>query len=174
MYLKNFKNIVIKIGSSLLINDKKNIRKKWLSEFAKDIRDLLNNKKNVIIVSSGSIALGCKKLNLNKKKLKLDKSQAVASIGQIELMNLYQNVFKKLKIMHYDLYRIKNSTDINELGIFTEIKDHITLIEWPELIEKKPEDRVEMFFSYTEENLKKRNIKINGYGKWSNYDFKKI
>jgi len=52
----------------------------------------------VIIVSSGSIALGCKKLNLNKKKLKLDKSQAVASIGQIELMNLYQNVFKKLKI----------------------------------------------------------------------------
>jgi len=61
-----------------------------------------------------------------------------------------------------------------ELGIFTEIKDHITLIEWPELIEKRPEDRVEMFFSYTEENLKKRNIKINGYGKWSNYDFKKI
>ena len=52
----------------------------------------------MIIVSSGAIALGCKKLNLNKKKLKLDKSQAVASIGQIELMNLYQNVFKKLKI----------------------------------------------------------------------------
>ena len=98
MYLKNFKTIVIKIGSSLLINDKKTIRKKWLSEFAKDIKDLLNDKKNVIIVSSGAIALGCKKLNLNKKKLKLDKSQAVASIGQIELMNLYQNVFKKLKI----------------------------------------------------------------------------
>ena len=98
MYLKNFKTIVIKIGSSLLINDKKTIRKKWLSEFVKDIKDLLNDKKNVIIVSSGAIALGCKKLNLNKKKLKLDKSQAVASIGQIELMNLYQNVCKKLKI----------------------------------------------------------------------------
>ena len=66
MYLKNFKTIVIKIGSSLLINDKKTIRKKWLFEFAKDIKDLLNDKKNVIIVSSGSIALGCKKLNLNK------------------------------------------------------------------------------------------------------------
>ena len=73
MYIKNFKTIVIKIGSSLLINDKKTIRKKWLSEFAKDIRDLLNEKKKVIIVSSGAIALGCKKLNLNKKKLKLDK-----------------------------------------------------------------------------------------------------
>ena len=98
MHLKNFKTIVIKIGSSLLINDKKTIRKKWLSEFAKDIKDLLSDKKNVIIVTSGAIALGCKKLNLNKKKLKLDKSQAVASIGQIELMNLYQNVFKKLQI----------------------------------------------------------------------------
>jgi len=81
---------------------------------------------------------------------------------------------KKLKIMHYDLYRLKNSKDINELGIFVEIKDHITLIEWPELIEKKPENRIEMFFSYLEENLEKRNLKINGYGKWSNYDFKKI
>ena len=98
MYIKNFKTIVIKIGSSLLINDKKTIRKKWLSEFTKDVKDLLNEKKNVIIVSSGAIALGCKKLNLDKKKLKLDKSQSIASIGQIELMNLYQNVFKKLKI----------------------------------------------------------------------------
>ena len=46
MYIKNFKTIVIKIGSSLLINDKKTIKKKWLSEFAKDIKDLLNEKKN--------------------------------------------------------------------------------------------------------------------------------
>ena len=76
--------------------------------------------------------------------------------------------------MHYDLFRLKNSTDINELGIFTEIKDHITLIEWPELIEKKPEDCIEMFFGYLDEDLKKRNLKIKGYGKWSNYDFKKI
>ena len=45
MHLKNFKTIVIKIGSSLLINDKKNIRKKWLSEFARDIKYLFNEKK---------------------------------------------------------------------------------------------------------------------------------
>jgi len=81
---------------------------------------------------------------------------------------------KKLKIMHYDLYRLKNSTGINELGIFVEIEDHITLIEWPELIEKKPKNRIEMFFGYLDEDLKKRNLKIKGYGKWGNYDFKKI
>ena len=81
---------------------------------------------------------------------------------------------KKLTLMHYDLYRLKNSTDINELGIFAEIKDHITLIEWPELIEKKPINRIEMFFGYLDEDFKKRNFKIKGYGKWGNYDFKKI
>ena len=81
---------------------------------------------------------------------------------------------KKKKLMHYDLYRLKNSTDINELGIFAEIKDHITLIEWPELIEKKPKNRIEIFFCYLGKDLKKRNLKIKGYGKWSNYDFKKI
>ncbi len=93
MHLKNFKTIVIKIGSSLLINDKINIRKKWLSEFAKDIKDLLDQKKNIILVSSGAIALGCKKLNLNKKNLKIDKSQAIASVGQIKLINLFNNIF---------------------------------------------------------------------------------
>ena len=98
MYLKNSKTIVIKIGSSLLIDNNKKIRKKWLSEFTKDIKQLLDNNKNIIIVSSGAIALGCKKLGLNKKSLKLDKSQAVASIGQIELMNLFKKNFNSKKI----------------------------------------------------------------------------
>ena len=98
MYLKDSKIIVIKIGSSLLINNKKKIRKKWLSEFAKDIKDLIKENKKIIIVSSGAIAMGCKKLDINKKNLKLDKSQAVASIGQIELMNLFSKSFSKLRI----------------------------------------------------------------------------
>ena len=98
MYLKNSKIIVIKIGSSLLIDENKKIRKKWLSEFSKDIKDLLNQNKRIIIVSSGAIAMGCKKLNLSKKNIKLDKSQAVASIGQIELMNLFTETFLKNKI----------------------------------------------------------------------------
>ena len=100
----------------------------------------------------------------------MDKSQILSPTFNI----VFDYEIKKLKIMHYDLYRIKNSTDINELGIFTEIKDHITLIEWPELIEKKPEDRIEMFFGYLDEDLKKRNLEIKGHGKWNNYDFEKI
>jgi len=98
MYLKKSKTIVIKIGSSIIIDENKKIRKKWLTEFAKDIKNLLKQKKNVILVSSGAIALGCKKLNLSKQNLKIDKSQAVASIGQIELMNLFNKIFSLEKI----------------------------------------------------------------------------
>jgi len=98
MYLNESKTVVIKIGSSLIINDSKTIREKWLADFAEDIKNLQKLKKNVIIVSSGAIALGCKKLKLNKKNLKLDKSQAVASIGQIELMNLFKKKFNSKKI----------------------------------------------------------------------------
>ena len=98
MHLKNSKKIVIKIGSSLLIDKSKKIRLKWLKEFSKDVKELLNQNKKIIIVSSGAIAIGCKKLNLSKKNLKLDKSQAIASVGQIELMNLFNKTFSKNKI----------------------------------------------------------------------------
>ena len=87
---------------------------------------------------------------------------------------VFDYVIKELKIMHYDLYRLKNNKDINELGIFVESENCITLIEWPELIEKKPDDRIELFFNYLEENLDKRNLEIKGHGKWNNYDFEKI
>tara|TARA_Y200000002_G_scaffold374777_1_gene376023 strand:+ start:184 stop:1290 length:1107 start_codon:yes stop_codon:yes gene_type:complete len=98
MLLRNSKIIVLKIGSSLLVDKNRNIRKKWLSSFAKDVKKLRSKNKKIIIVSSGAIALGCKKMNYNKKNLKLDKSQAVASIGQIELMNLFSQIFSKYKI----------------------------------------------------------------------------
>ncbi len=98
MYLKNSKIIVIKIGSSLLVDQNRKIRNKWLSSFTKDIHKLKSNGKKIIIVSSGAIALGCKKMNYNKKNLKLDKSQAIASVGQIELMNLFSKTFSKYKL----------------------------------------------------------------------------
>ena len=98
MHLKNSKIIVIKIGSSLLVDEKRKIRKKWLTSFTKDIKKLKSKNKKIIIVSSGAIALGCKKMNYNKLKLRVDKSQAIASVGQIELMNLFSQTFSKFKL----------------------------------------------------------------------------
>ncbi len=106
--------------------------------------------------------------------LEVEKGMVESQILSPTFNIVFDYEIEKLKIMHYDLFRLKNSTDINELGIFVEIEDHITLIEWPELIEKKPKNRIEMFFGYLDEDLKKRNLKIKGYGKWGNYDFKKI
>ena len=98
MHLKNSKIIIIKIGSSLLVDADRKIRKKWLTSFAKDIKKLKSKNKKIVIVSSGAIALGCKKMNYNKTNLRLDKSQAIASIGQIELMNLFSQIFLKFKL----------------------------------------------------------------------------
>tara|TARA_Y100000591_G_scaffold320974_1_gene335196 strand:+ start:997 stop:2103 length:1107 start_codon:yes stop_codon:yes gene_type:complete len=98
MQLNNSKIIIVKIGSSLLVDKNKKIRKKWLLSFAKDIKNLKNRNKKIVIVSSGAIALGCKKMGYNKTDLKLDQSQAIASIGQIELMNLFSQTFLKYKL----------------------------------------------------------------------------
>ena len=106
--------------------------------------------------------------------LEVKKGMAESQILSPTFNIVFDYEIKKLKIMHYDLYRLKNSKGINELGIFDEIEEHITLIEWPELIEKKPKNRIEMFFGYLDEDLEKRNLKIKGYGKWGSYDFKKI
>jgi len=98
MQIDKFKKIVIKIGSSTLINEKGKPKITWLNQFAKNIKKLSSKKKQIVIVSSGAIAMGCKFLGMKKKVIKIDKSQAVASIGQIELMNFYKKIFDKSKI----------------------------------------------------------------------------
>ena len=98
MYIDKFKKIVIKIGSSILVDEIGKPKVKWLQQFTKDIKDLIKKKKQLVIVSSGAIAMGCEYLKLNKKGLKVDKSQAIASLGQIELMNFYKKTFDKDKI----------------------------------------------------------------------------
>ena len=95
----NAKTIVIKIGSSILIDPKKNIIKnQWLNSLLDEIAFLKKNGKNIIVVSSGSIALGKSVLNLTSKKLKLDESQASAAIGQIKLAQAYDLILKKYNI----------------------------------------------------------------------------
>ena len=98
MYINKFKKIVIKIGSSILVDEHGKPKKKWLHKFGKDIKYLINKNKQIVIVSSGAIAMGCEYLKIKKNGLKVDKSQAVASIGQIELMNFYKKTFDDNKI----------------------------------------------------------------------------
>tara|TARA_B100001179_G_scaffold71059_1_gene49704 strand:+ start:134 stop:589 length:456 start_codon:yes stop_codon:yes gene_type:complete len=78
-----------------------------------------------------------------------------------------------IKVLHYDLYRLKNYRDISQLGVFETSKDHIKIIEWPELIEPKPKDRIDVRFQYSK-SMDTRQAEISGFGKWKGYEFFKI
>ena len=78
-----------------------------------------------------------------------------------------------IKILHYDLYRLKNYKDISQLGMFETSNDSIKIVEWPELIESKPKDRVDIQFQYSK-LIDSRKVKIIGFGKWKDYKFHEI
>ena len=61
---------------------------------------------------------------------------------------VFEYDIKKLTIKHYDLFRLKNESDIKNIGLFEDLEQTITLIEWPELIKKKPSNRIDLFFGF--------------------------
>jgi len=86
---------------------------------------------------------------------------------------IYDYDIGKIKIHHYDLYRVKNNKDILELGMFENSKNLITIVEWPELIESKPKDRIDIYLQYSK-LTNSRIVKIFGYGRWKEYSFNEI
>jgi glutamate 5-kinase len=94
-FFKDKKRIVIKVGSSLLVEEEQ-IKSAWLESLAQDVFQLKKLSKEIIIVSSGAIALGRHKLSTKNIQLKLSEKHAAAAIGQIELISCYQSCFAKL------------------------------------------------------------------------------
>ena len=78
---------------------------------------------------------------------------------------LYEYDLKTIKIMHYDLYRIKDEKELKQIGIFLDKKDTIKIIEWPQLINIPLSDKLEIHLDYVK-NEKEREIKFIGSGKW--------
>lgn len=91
--LSQFRRIVVKVGSSLLIDAAAGeVRATWLAALAADIAKLHGEGKDVLVVSSGSIALGRSRLKLPSGALKLEESQAAAAVGQIALARIWSEV----------------------------------------------------------------------------------
>ena len=91
--LTDFKRIVIKVGSSLLVNSAAGrVRRSWLVALAEDIAKLHGDKRDVLVVSSGAIALGRARLKLPRGALKLEESQGAAAVGQIALARIWSEV----------------------------------------------------------------------------------
>ena len=86
---------------------------------------------------------------------------------------VYDYDIKNIKILHYDLYRLKNYQDISQLGIFETLNKSIKIVEWPELIKPKPKDRIDIKFQYSK-LIDSREVEINGFGKWKDCKFNEI
>ena len=139
------------------------------------------SKKISEIISSGDIIflygeIGVGKttfarfvINYLEDKNKIQKSEVLSPTFNI--INDY-NV-GDIKILHYDLFRLKNYKDIYQLGMFETSVYDIKIVEWPELIESKPKDRIDILFQYSK-TVDARKVKITGFGKWKDYKFDAI
>ncbi len=88
--LTDFRRIVVKVGSSLLVDSGAGkLRESWLAALCEDIADLHKDKRDILVVSSGAIALGRSVLKLPRGPLKLEESQAAAAVGQIALARIW-------------------------------------------------------------------------------------
>jgi len=91
--LSQAKLVVVKIGSALLVDpDSGTLRRTWLESLCADVAVLRREGKNVILVSSGAIALGRRALKLRSGPLKLEESQAAAAAGQVRLAEAYADI----------------------------------------------------------------------------------
>ncbi|HEX4240121.1 MAG TPA: glutamate 5-kinase [Steroidobacteraceae bacterium] len=89
------KRVVVKVGSSLLVDaEKGRLNRAWLENFVKDVASCRKRGQEVILVSSGAIALGRRHLGLSGRKLKLEESQAAAAVGQIRLAHAYKELLE--------------------------------------------------------------------------------
>jgi glutamate 5-kinase len=93
------KRVVVKVGSALLVDaEKGRLNRTWLESFAADVAHLKRRGQEVILVSSGAIALGRRHLGLSAGRLKLEESQAAAAVGQIRLAHAYKELLEAHEI----------------------------------------------------------------------------
>ena len=112
MILKKYKKIVIKIGSTTIVDQLLGkVKTKWLNSICSDIAELSITNKKIAVVSSGAIALGKYLISNNKPIKRLEDKQAAAAIGQIELAKHWQQGFKKYNINTAQLLLTLNDSE---------------------------------------------------------------
>ena len=86
----DYRRLVVKVGSSLLIGDDGNVDRPWLEGLCRDIAELHENAHELLVVSSGAIAIGSTVLGINKRRARLEDLQAAAAAGQVQLAHAYR------------------------------------------------------------------------------------
>jgi len=127
-------------------------------------------KKEDCILLFGEIGVGKTTLtralikNLQNQN-KVDETEVLSPTFNI----VYEYEIGELKIMHYDLYRLKTERDIQQLGVFEQSINNIKVIEWAEIIKDKPDNRLEIYMSYEKEK-DMRKIDFKGFGSWKEFN----
>ena len=138
-----------------------------LNFFSKKVADHLEEKDHIFLI--GEIGVGKTTftrflINYLQKKEDSKISEVLSPTFNL----LYEYDLKKYKIMHYDLYRLKEEKELNNLGIFRENQNVIKIIEWPNLIKIPIAEKLEIHLDYTKHD-NERKIKLIGTGKWKNF-----
>jgi glutamate 5-kinase len=99
LVLTDYRRLVIKVGSSLLVDDTGKLNRSWLDKLADDVASLVANGHEILIVSSGAIAIGSSVLGINKRRARLEELQAAAAAGQVQLVHAYQEALRRHEIV---------------------------------------------------------------------------
>ena len=139
-----------------------------LKQISKKISQKLKNGDCVFLI--GEIGVG--KTTLTRHLINNIQSQK--GLKETEVLSptfnlLYEYEIRDLKIMHYDLYRIKKAEELEHLGIFSENEKTIKIVEWPDLIKTPLTNRLEIHLEYGK-NDNERKMNIHGLGKWKNFE----
>ena len=148
----------------------------------KSLEDTKNFSEKISkIVNTGDVIFLCGEIGVGKttfvryfiNHLESEKKIKNSDVLSPTFNIVYDYNVGSIKILHYDLYRLKNYNDISQLGMFETSDNHIKIIEWPELIKPKPKDRVDILFQYSK-SINSREVKVTGCGKWKDHKFYEI
>ena len=143
-----------------------------LQLISKKIADKISEKDCIFLI--GEIGVGKTTftrsiINYFQKREGVEQTQVLSPTFNL----LYEYDIKKIKVMHYDLYRIKSSKELDQLGIFNETINSIKIIEWPQLIETNVTDRLELHLSYAN-NENERKLILKRLGKWKAFNLNEL
>ena len=146
-----------------------------LSQIVTISKKILSNLSNTDCIflfgelGSGKTTFTRSLINGLQEKNKVNKTEVLSPTFNL----LYEYEIKSSKVMHYDLYRLEAIKEVDQLGIFENSENVITIVEWPEKIKKNVENRLEITFYY-ETDVESRKLKFQGFGKWKNFKLNAI
>tara|TARA_B100001057_G_scaffold341947_1_gene342819 strand:+ start:3677 stop:4120 length:444 start_codon:yes stop_codon:yes gene_type:complete len=139
-----------------------------LNSLSKRVADRLNGKDYIFLI--GEIGVGkttftrCLINYLQKKD-----GSKISEVLSPTFNLLYEYDLKKYKIMHFDLFRLKDEKELKNIGLFQQNQNAIKIIEWPSLIKIPVSNKLEIYLDYAK-NANERKIRLSGTGKWKNFE----